>query len=193
MDTLRYLIAVLLVTAIPAAIAFWLLIHPFVRFWRRAGIGIAYTAVGAVTSVVMAGMFLSRSRLLAVDWGIWRPGAAIGIVLLTVAGVMLQKLRKQLKVRTLVGIPELEPAEGGAPLTDGIYARVRHPRYLQMTIALTGYALIANYPAAYAALLFWCGGIYAVVLLEERELVARFGAAYTEYCRRVPRFVPRRR
>jgi protein-S-isoprenylcysteine O-methyltransferase Ste14 len=31
------------------------------------------------------------------------------------------------------------------------------------------------------------------VLLEERELAERFGAEYLDYCRRVPRYVPRRR
>jgi protein-S-isoprenylcysteine O-methyltransferase Ste14 len=30
------------------------------------------------------------------------------------------------------------------------------------------------------------------VLLEERELRDRFGAEYEEYCRRVPRYIPKR-
>jgi len=34
-------------------------------------------------------------------------------------------------------------------------------------------------------------GIYAVALLEERELLARFGDEYRTYCRRVPRFIPK--
>jgi protein-S-isoprenylcysteine O-methyltransferase Ste14 len=34
--------------------------------------------------------------------------------------------------------------------------------------------------------------LFLVVILEERELRQRFGDAHVEYCRRVPRFVPRR-
>jgi protein-S-isoprenylcysteine O-methyltransferase Ste14 len=35
--------------------------------------------------------------------------------------------------------------------------------------------------------------MYAVVVVEERELRERFGLAYEEYCRQVPRFVPKLR
>ena len=194
MDTIRYIIAVMLITAIPAAIAFWLMIHPLARFWRRVGPKMAYGVVGTATIAVMAGMVVLRSRILAVDRGTFWPGAIAGIILLAVSGKMLRELRKQLSVRTLIGIPELTTDNDSAPpITTGVYARVRHPRYLQMTVALLGYALIADYPAVYAAFLFWCGGIYIVMLLEERELAARFGAAYADYCRRVPRIIPGRR
>jgi len=36
-------------------------------------------------------------------------------------------------------------------------------------------------------------GLHLVTVLEERELVSRFGDAYREYQHRAPRFVPRRR
>ena len=47
MASLRYAIAVILIVAIPAAIVYWLLIHPFVRFWRRLGIGRSYAVICA--------------------------------------------------------------------------------------------------------------------------------------------------
>ncbi len=192
MDSLRYLIAVILIVAIPAAIVYWLLIHPFVRLWRRLGIGRSYAVICPVIAGVMGGMFLARERLLAADPGTSNPLVLLGLVCLAIAGWLLKTLRKKLPTRVLIGVPELAPEQtAGPPITDGIYARIRHPRYVQMTLALLGYALIANYPAAYGAFLLWSAGIYAVVLLEERELRARFGEAYREYCRRVPRFVPR--
>jgi protein-S-isoprenylcysteine O-methyltransferase Ste14 len=33
--------------------------------------------------------------------------------------------------------------------------------------------------------------LYGITLMEERELVERFGQAYRQYQQRVPRFVPR--
>jgi protein-S-isoprenylcysteine O-methyltransferase Ste14 len=190
MALLRYAIAVLLVVAVPAAIGYWLLIHPFVRFWRRHGPRTAYLAVLPVIAAIMAGMFLLRSRLLGLDGGTNWPLVGLGSLFLVLSGWLRVKLGKRLTVRILVGVPELSAAPGEM-LSDGLYTRIRHPRYLQMTLALLGYALIANYPAAYAAFLCWCAGIALVIRLEERELRDRFGAPYRDYCQRVPCFLPR--
>jgi protein-S-isoprenylcysteine O-methyltransferase Ste14 len=51
--------------------------------------------------------------------------------------------------------------------------------------------LFANYQFLYIFLLVAAALIYLLVLIEERELRERFGEAYVEYSRRVPRFVPR--
>ena len=194
MDYIRYVIALVLTVAVPAAIVFWLLIHPFVRFWRRLGTVPAYAIVCTMVAAVMATAVSFRGRLLAADFGLNVPLAVVGLILLFLSGRLLLRLRRKLKVRVLIGVPELSSdTEAGKLITDGIYATVRNPRYSQMTLAILGYALIANYPAAYGAFLFWCVGIYVVTLLEERELSARFGEAYRDYVRRVPRFVPRLR
>jgi protein-S-isoprenylcysteine O-methyltransferase Ste14 len=45
--------------------------------------------------------------------------------------------------------------------------------------------------AAYLAVALWVPGIYVIAVLEEKELRAHFGDAYDDYCRKVPRFLPK--
>lgn len=56
MTLVRYYIAFFLIIAIPSALLFWLLIHPFARFWRRIRPMWAYGSVGTVQVVAMAGI-----------------------------------------------------------------------------------------------------------------------------------------
>jgi protein-S-isoprenylcysteine O-methyltransferase Ste14 len=76
-------------------------------------------------------------------------------------------------------------------VTEGIYARIRHPRYLSVLLGLVGLALMANYFGIYVVVAAFVPGLYAIIILEERELVERFGDAYRDYCKRVPRLIPR--
>ena len=74
----------------------------------------------------------------------------------------------------------------------GIYARMRHPRYAGMIGAVVGAGLLSANSTLWIVLAIWTVLVVAVVALEERHLERRFGAAYLDYCRRVPRFVPNR-
>ena len=78
-------------------------------------------------------------------------------------------------------------------MTKGLYAQARHPRYLQLPLALLGWSLMANHLAAYVASALWIPGVCVIVVLEEKELRERYGREYEDYCRRVPLFIPRRR
>ncbi len=116
----------------------------------------------------------------------------VGMLCVGVAIAMAIQVRKQLTLELLVGLPEVDPHRyPGKLLTEGMYARIRHPRYVESMLGIIGCSLLANYLALYLpdGLLLAC--IYAIALLEERELRERFGRVYEDYCRRVPRFVPR--
>ena len=51
--------------------------------------------------------------------------------------------------------------------------------------------MVANYLAPYVVLLLWFPAVYLIVRLEEHELQERYGEEYVQYCREVPRFLPR--
>lgn len=193
MSAFRHGLAVVLLAAVPPVVLFWLIIHPFVRFWRKTGPVVAYAA--AALAVAGAGWFLGAQRDRLLGWDLGTSRAAIGIAsILAVAALGLGLAhRRVFPVRCLLGLPELAPdRHRGRLVVEGIYARIRHPRYAEMTLTVFACALIANYPSSYAVAALWLLGMRWVVAVEERELRARFGAAYDDYCRRVPRFIPRR-
>jgi protein-S-isoprenylcysteine O-methyltransferase Ste14 len=191
MNTVRYLLAAFLAISLPPLFLYWLLIHPFVDFWRTKGIGATYTVVLTIIGAAMIGLFSIRHDLLASDFGTNYLLIALGLLALILSAGLRLAIQKHLSIQTLLGFPEIAPDRFPRQLiTDGIYARMRHPRYVQLLIALIGYALIANYLASYLAVALWLFGIYVIVLLEEKELRKHFGSAYEEYCRQVPRFLP---
>lgn len=192
MDTIRYFIALILVVSLPTLFLYWLLIHPLIRFWRAKGVGVTYTAILTIIAIGMIGLFSIRHDLLATDFGTSYPLLIVGILCLILAGTMRFTTQKHLTIRILLGLPEIAPDRYPRVLiTDGIYGRVRHPRYVQLLIALTGYALIANHLASYIVVALWLPAIVIIVALEERELREHFGETYVNYCRRVPKFIPR--
>ncbi len=194
MNFVRYLLAAFLVISLPPLFLYWLLIHPFVDFWRGKGIGATYTVVLTIIGATMIGLFSIRHDLLTSDFGTNYLLLALGVLALILSARMRLAIQKHLSIKTLLGFPEIAPDRFPRELiTDGIYARMRHPRYVQLLIALIGYALIANYLASYLAVALWVSGIYVIVLLEEKELRAHFGDVYVAYCRKVPRFVPKLR
>jgi len=194
MNTARYFLALFLVITLPPLFLYWLIIHPFVNFWRLRGIGLTYLIVLGVIVTGMIGLFSLRHFLLETDYGTDYRLTALGLVLLMLSGSLRSAIQKHLSIKTLLGFPEIAPDRFPRELiTDGIYTRMRHPRYVQILIALIGYALIANYLAAYCAVALWVPGIYVIARLEEKELRAHFGAAYDKYCREVPRFLPKLR
>ena len=191
MDAVRYYIALIMLVTLPPTLLPWLVIHPFIRFWRRLGPALTHSLVLAVMSLGGAGLFLARKSLLAGDLGTNYLLIVLGVLLQVVSIWLWVVLHRHLSFKTLLGLPELAPRKYPAALiTAGIYSRMRHPRYVQVILYFWGYALIANYPAAYAVAALWLPGVYVIARLEEKELRDRYGAAYEEYCRRVPRFLP---
>jgi len=192
METARYVIAVIALVSMPPGILFWYFVHPFAHHWRKVGPAVTYTAVSVAMILLGVGIYQLREPLLRVDYGFnrWLAWLALAVYLLAVVVEIM--CRRHLKLRVLVGLPEL--AAGGSPgvlLTEGIYGRVRHPRYLGITIALLAVALFTNYLATYLLFGICLVLMWGLMLIEEKELRERFGEQYKEYSRQVPRFIPR--
>lgn len=194
MDSARYIVALVVVMALPPGIILWLIIHPFAQHWRRIGPAWTYGLLAAPVLALMAVAFLARRWLLAIEFGTSYPLIALAAVVLVAGATMSLKRRRHLTYGILAGLPELsERRYPGELLTDGLYAKMRHPRYIEMLLWVLAYALFANYLAPYVIFLLSIPALYLVVVLEEQELHKRFGKAYEDYCRRVPRFLPKRK
>jgi len=113
-----------------------------------------------------------------------RTGAAILLAGCTIAAWGAVSLGASLT-------PSVTPLEGSTMVESGAYAWVRHPIYLGVIVALTGYALLLTglLPAAVAgatATFFF----HAKARAEEQRLVWRY-RGYSGYARRVPGLLPR--
>lgn len=192
-DQFRYGVALFLVGFAPASVLLWLVVHPLATFWRRVGYRWGYAAGFAVAALVVAASLRLRGWIAHTDLGASVGAAVLGAVLLGIAVAMRRRWQRQLTAGTMFGLPELAPEKyPGRLLTEGIYARVRHPRYLQMVVAILGWALLANHLAGYLVVLVVVAELSLIIPLEERELADRFGAEYETYRRRVPALLPRR-
>lgn len=74
----------------------------------------------------------------------------------------------------------------------GLYNYVRNPMYVGVLLVILGHFLWLGYwnLLIYAALVFIAFNSF-VIFFEEPGLKQRFGAAYEEYLKRVPRWIPR--
>jgi protein-S-isoprenylcysteine O-methyltransferase Ste14 len=77
-------------------------------------------------------------------------------------------------------------------VTDGVYARMRHPQYTGLFLIVFGEGIV-HWPTIVSVAAFPVIVIAYTVLArkEERQMVEQFGEAYRAYQQRVPMFVPR--
>ncbi len=186
MKLLNALAAFVLFLQLPIPV-FWLILHPRVQFWRRhmrAGYWIACLVSWGGAAVLLIAL---RRELLASERApLWAIVA--GLALIVTDGFLLRHVGRDLGRARLIGHAEMKGV--GELATGGIYSRMRHPRYTGMMISMLGVSLIAWTRLLWVVVAVWWFAALAAILFEERELRARFGVAYVEYARRVPRFLP---
>jgi protein-S-isoprenylcysteine O-methyltransferase Ste14 len=77
-------------------------------------------------------------------------------------------------------------------MTDGIYARMRHPQYTGLFLIVFGEGIV-HWPTILSVIAFPVIVIaYTLLALrEEKQMLAKFGDDYRHYQQRVPMFIPR--
>jgi protein-S-isoprenylcysteine O-methyltransferase Ste14 len=183
---LGWLAAVVLFLQLPIPL-FWFIVHPQVNFWRH------HQKAGYITGVLLSWgpvtfcLVFFRHEIFRRDWP--SPWSIIaGFVFLILEGWVFWTVERDLGTSRLIGRTEL--SGGGEVANHGIYARIRHPRYIGSLIAILGACLLAGTRVMWILAAAWSLLTLVAIMFEERELRARFGAVYEEYCRQVPRFVP---
>ena len=74
----------------------------------------------------------------------------------------------------------------------GFYRYVRNPIYVGVLFIFLGHFLWFGYLALLTyTLIAFIGVHFFIVLYEEPTLCEKFGAAYEDYCQRVPRWIPK--
>lgn len=172
---------------------FWLVIHPAIEFWRRKGnraywVALPVWAAGGVALFhFRAPLYAHRLERSALTWVLGCGVLALGVWL-------DRRVLREFSVRRLIGLPEFHPERGvGEVVRGGIYAHLRHPRYLGYILTFFGLALLTGALGIFALAIVTVLMYVIVAPLEERELRERYGAAYDAYAREVPRFIPRLR
>lgn len=171
---------------------YWFIVHPYVEYWRKRGIALTYTILLVVLVSIGYGIYVVRAPLLSIEFGSHLSLLPLALLFYAGATVIEVRCRKYLKLRILIGLPELAPGKNEPTLLqEGIYSTIRHPRYVAIAVGLIAWALLANYLAVYVLVPLVTFALYFIVLFEEKELIRRFGERYLKYAEDVPRFIPR--
>ena len=195
MDHVRYSLGVLVFVVYAPGLLFWLVIHPWVRWWRMLGPARTNLIVCSMLAVLGVLLFQVRGSLLGRDLGtnwILIGASLLFYGILAWLGLTHGRHMSHLSLAARMGIPELScSAEQQILLREGIYRVVRHPVYLTAAVAGIAFALVVNYLGVYILFVSALPVLYIITMLEERELLARFGEEYRRYQREVPRLIPR--
>ena len=186
--SLHWFAAFILGVELPVPV-YWLILHGGIEFWRSRDRGRLpyWVAVGAAWGV---GGWLMIRYLRPQLFAGPRPGWAIALGTAFMLGdvIIFAVAESELGGRRLVGQAELSAK--GDMTTRGLYAYVRHPRYLGMMLGILGVCVVSGSQRLWLVAAAWEIASLGIIRLEERELRKRFGATYAAYSQRVPMLLP---
>jgi len=131
------------------------------------------------------------ARNATIDWSSRSPASLVATALVLIAGLLL--FASSLYEFVTRGRGTLAPWDPPRELVvRGPYRFVRNPMITGVVVIIIGEAmLLSSRPVLQWAAIFAVINMMYIPLLEEPFLLQRFGDAYREYCRNVPRLFPR--
>ena len=121
--------------------------------------------------------FLSRTGIISLQAGVY-------LVMVLSTGLISSGF-----ILLALGWKEVYRGEG-ALVTDGLYAKLRHPQYLGLILIVVGFLIM--WPILLTVLLapFLIGRYILLAREEDRELKEKIGEDFMRYKERVPGFIP---
>ena len=181
----RLIAIVVLAFEMPVPV-YWLVLHAPVAFWRRHIRAAFPAAVLSAWGTIDLALYGFRRELFRRELSLWPALAGLALVALDVFAFSTSEAA--LGGRRIVGHSEL--AGSRELVARGLYARVRHPRYLGMMAGVFGSCLMVASIPLWAASALWLAVALLTIRAEERELHARLGPAYAAYAEHVPALLP---
>jgi len=150
-------------------------------------------AILPFTVTILVPLWIARSNGIELALADSGGGLGLQVVGLAALGIGLVLFTASLRRFATEGEGTLAPWDPPRRLVvRGPYRFVRNPMISGVIFVLLGEALLLlSLPHALWALAFLALNLVYIPLLEEPQLELRFGDPYREYCRHVPRVVPR--
>jgi len=147
------------------------------------------------TVAVLVPLWLARTNNISPAIGAAVPQMFLQVVGVLLLAVGLVLFSASLRKFVTEGDGTLAPWDPPRRLVvRGPYRYVRNPMISGVVFVLFGEALVLlSRPHSVWALIFLAANFVYIPLVEETGLTQRFGDSYREYCRRVPRLIPRLR
>lgn len=132
------------------------------------------------------------------DWGFWAVAREFWSTLLHLIGIAVFSAGLIAYVVCSAWLiffgrgPHVEFDPPKVFVANGPYRWVRNPVVITLILTVLGEAIVLASPGILVLVLLGMGfAQYQVTRIEEPRLRERFGESYEEYCRRVPRWIPR--
>jgi len=137
----------------------------------------AWIATAATLSLIVVTQFLPRGDNLYLR--------GVGVFILLLAGVFI--FWPFYLLAKYGGQGDSGYMQAAVIVERGLYAVVRHPQYLGYISLACGFALLSQHWVTVLLAVTGTTFFYLQAVREERYCHAKFGDAYAQYCRRVPR------